>query len=87
MAQDYSTAAESFEENHSYGGPTGPHMDVFRVSAHAELGEREQAGSIVQSLVQSYPDFAVERRLARWFESTDDLQRILDNLHRQGLPR
>ncbi len=87
IAGEYPTAAKLFEENLSNGGPPGPHMDAFRASAYAELGNENEARSIIRNLVQSYPEFPVESWLAKWHESADDPARIMETLHRLGLPR
>lgn len=87
QTEDYSTAAERFEENLRTGGPTGPHMMVFHASTYAELGKEEKAKSVIHDLVRSYPNFPVENWLARWVQSSDDLSRRMGNLHRLGLPQ
>ena len=60
IAGEYSTAARLFGVNKANGGPTGPHMDIFRASTYAELGEDEKAMSIIGELVQSHPDYPAE---------------------------
>jgi adenylate cyclase len=84
---EYSTATQLFEKNLRIGGPTGPHMDAFRASNYAELGEEEKAKSIIRDLVQTYPEFPVEDWLAKWVQSSDDLSRRMENLYRLGLPQ
>jgi adenylate cyclase len=87
VAGEYAAAAEQFEENLRIGGPTGPHMDAFRAAAYAELGNEEQARATIRSLVQSYPEFPVERWLGKWHAGSDRPARLMESLHRLGLPR
>lgn len=84
---EYSTAAGIFEENLRRGGPSGPHMDIFRASAYAELGNEKKAGAIILELLKSYPQFPVEEWLATWLEGDGDQPRIMENLYRLALPR
>ena len=87
LSEEYSTAAGIFEENIRNRGPSGPHMDIFRASAYAELGNAKKAGSIIHDLLKSYPQFPVEEWLATWLESSGDQPKIMENLYRLGLPR
>jgi len=84
---DYARAVELFDKNLELGGPSGPHMDMFRASAYAELGQEEMAKSIISGLVKSHPEFPFEKWLARWIKNSDDRERLMANLHRLGLPR
>jgi len=84
---EYAIAAELFDKNLELGGPSGPHMDMFRASAYAELGQEEMAKSIISGLVESYPEFPFEKWLARWVKNGDDRERLMANLHRLGLPQ
>jgi adenylate cyclase len=83
---EYAIAAELFDKNLQLGGPSGPHVDVFRASAYAELGQEEMAKSIISELVESYPEFPFEKWFARWIKNSDELERLMGNLHRLGLP-
>ena len=69
------------------GGPSGPHVDMFRASAYAELGQQAMAKSVITGLVESYPGFPFEKWAARWIKNSNDMERLLENLHRLGLPR
>ncbi len=84
---DYARAVELFDENLQNGGPTGPHMDLFRASAYAELGQEAIAKSVISELVESHPGFPFEKWLSRWIKNSDDLERLMGNLHRLGLPQ
>jgi tetratricopeptide (TPR) repeat protein len=84
---EYARAVELFDKNLQMGGPSGPHVDLFRASAYAELGQEEMAKSIISGLVESYPEFPFEKWLARWITNSDDLERLMGNLHRLGLPQ
>lgn len=84
---EYSTAARIFEDNLRHGGPSGPHMDIFRASTYAELGDAKKAESIILDLLKSYPEFPVEGWLATWLGSGGDQLKIMENLYRLGLPR
>jgi len=86
-AGDYARAIELFDENLHLGGPSGPHMQLFRASAYAELGQEAMARSIISGLVKSAPDFPFEKWLAKWVTNPDDLKRLMANLHRLGLPQ
>jgi len=83
----YARALELFDKNLQLGGPTGPHMDMFRASAYAELGQEEKAKSIISGLAESYPKFPFEKWLARWIKNSDDRERLMGNLYSLGLPR
>jgi adenylate cyclase len=85
--EEYSTAAEVFENNLRVGGPTGPHMDILRASTYAELGQEKKAKSIISDLIQSYPKFPYKNWLAKWVQSGDDLSKLMRNLYRLGLPQ
>ena len=87
LSGDYSAATALLEKNLRMGGPTGPHMDIFRASAYAELGQEENAKSIIGDLIRSYPKFPVSNWLALWLKSSDDYSRTIENLHRLGLPK
>jgi len=80
-------AVELFDENIRVGGPSGPHVEMFRATAYAELGQEEMAKSIISGLVKSYPEFPYRKWLARWIKSPDELERMMGNLHRLGLPQ
>jgi tetratricopeptide (TPR) repeat protein len=84
---DYARAVELFDENLELGGPSGPHMDMFRASAYAELGQEEMAKSIITGLAESHREFPFEKWLARWIKNSDDRERLMANLHRLGLPQ
>jgi TolB-like protein/Tfp pilus assembly protein PilF len=83
---EYARAVELFDNNLQLGGPSGPHMDLFRASAYAELGQEEMAKSIISGLVESHPEFPFEKWLARWIKNSDDQKRLMGDLHRLGLP-
>ena len=87
LAGDYSTAAKIYEENLHNGGPSGPHMDALRAANYLGLGNEEKAESIILDLLKFYPEFPVEGWLATWLESSGDQLKIMENLHRLGLPR
>ena len=84
---EYSTAARIFEDNLRNGGPSGPHMDIFRASTYAELGNTKKAESIILDLLKSYPEFPVVGWLATWLESSGDQLKIMENLYGLGLSR
>ena len=84
---EYARAIELFDKNLQMGGPTGPHMDMFRASAYAELGQEAMAKSVISGLVESHPDFPFAKWLARWIKNRNERERLMENLHRQGLPR
>ena len=84
---DYARAVELFDKNLQMGGPTGPHMDMFRASAYAELGQEAMAKSVIRGLVESHPDFPFEKWLVRWIKNRNETGRLMENLHRLGLPR
>jgi adenylate cyclase len=86
-AGEYLLAAKLFEDNLSNEGPTGPHMDAFRAATYAQLGKEEEARAIIKKLIQSHPQFPVNRWLAKWLRSSNDLSVTMDSLYRLGLPR
>ena len=74
------------DENVSLGGPAGPHMDVFRAIAHAEMGEAEEAKSIVEGLVTNFSDFPVAKWLGLWIRDDDAYARAMQTLFDHGWP-
>jgi hypothetical protein len=74
------------ERNLERGGPTGPHMDVFRAGAYAELGQEDDARAVIDAMRLSYPEFPSEAWLSRWLVS-DSQHKTLNNLYSAGLPK
>jgi len=84
---NYLNAVESFERNLKRHGPSGPHMEVFRAAAYAELGEEQKAKAIINEMNQAYPNYSPEKWLAKWHNSDASLARTMNHLYRLGLPR
>jgi len=84
---NYLNAVESFERNLNRNGPSGPHMEVFRAAAYAELGEEQKAKAIINEINQAYPNYSAEKWLAKWHKSEAALTRTMNHLYRLGLPR
>ena len=82
----YDNALEMFERNDERGGPTGPHMQVFRATAHAELGQEREAREVVQEFLGSNAAFRAEAWLMKWLGPGDRLARTMGHLRRLGLP-
>ena len=85
VSGDYSKALRTIEYNYEIGGPRGPHMDVFLVASHAQLGQMDEARRIAQMINESYPGFALSTWLARWIEDESEWQRTLALLVESGL--
>ncbi|MFK7848790.1 MAG: hypothetical protein AB8G77_26115 [Rhodothermales bacterium] len=87
LSGEHATAARLFEESRHDGGPTGPHVDAFRAINYLEMGNEEQAKTIIQSLIKSSPGFPVESWLAIWLKESGNQAIIMENMYRLGLPR
>jgi TolB-like protein len=87
VTENYSAAAEVFERNIGRGGPTGPHNDIFRAAAYAELGRENEARTVIDEILRLNADFPVEGWLSKWLGSGDKLHRTMNNLYRLGLPK
>jgi tetratricopeptide (TPR) repeat protein len=83
---DYAAAIDALERNLERGGPTGPHMDIFRAGAYVELGRPDDARMVIDTMILSYPEFPHQAWLSTWLDS-DNLNKSLNNLYRMGLPR
>jgi len=59
-AGEYEAAMRFFDTNQERGGPSGPHMGIFRAAALVSLGEHEEARVLVETLSNTYPDFQYE---------------------------
>ncbi len=84
---NYLNAVESFERNLKRRGPSGPHMEVFRAAAYAELGDEQKAKAIINEMNQAYPNYSPEKWLAKWHKSDAALNRTTSHLYRLGLPK
>ena len=82
---DFARANEYFEKNLARNGPAGPHMDIFRAAAFAQLGRDFQARSMIERLNTDYPDYPVEGWLRNYIKSDDDLQATVEMLQSLGL--
>jgi adenylate cyclase len=73
----YLESLRTMSDNLGREGPRGPHMAVFQAAALAQLGRREEAGTIFRALQLDYPSFPVEGWLAHWLRPEGDLQQTL----------
>lgn len=85
VAGDYAAAIDVLQRNLERGGPTGPHMDLFRAGAYAELGQEDDARAVIDAMRLSFPEFPHEAWLSRWLDS-DSLHEMLNRLYSAGLP-
>ena len=83
--RNYNDAARLFNENQLIGGPKGPHMDVFRAIAYAEIGELDRARAIVEDLNVKAPSYPVKRWIATWVRDEDLLTQSMQTLFSLGL--
>ena len=81
----YQEALDMLASNLDRGGPQGPHMDVFRAAAHAQLGNKERASEIVATLNATFPDYPYSPWLASWIGQGEHLQSTLEKLSENGL--
>lgn len=84
---DYAGAVDLMERNLTRGGPSGLHMDVFRASAYAELGQEDDARAAIEPMLLSQSEFPAEAWLLRWLGSGERLQITMNSLYRLGLPQ
>jgi TolB-like protein len=82
---DHAAALDALERNLQRGGPSGPHMEVFRAAALAELGRHPGARAIVEAVNQSDAGFRATKWLSRWLGPGDVLEQVIANLERLGL--
>lgn len=81
---EYAAAVRLLDENLEKGGPTGPHMEVFRAASYARLGQEDKAHSILQELDRTKSEFPMKKWLARWHLSVDDLSETVSTLNQLG---
>ena len=86
VAGDHAAAIDVLERNLERGGPTGPHMDVFRAAAYAELGQADDARPIIDAMHLSYPEFPHEAWLSRFLDS-NGRHKTLNSLYGAGLSK
>jgi len=82
---DFQKAVEKFDSNGRRGGPTGPHMEVFRAVALARTGNRPEAREIVGRLNESYPEFPFDRWLHKWLGDGEQYAAFIEELTALGL--
>lgn len=82
---EYESARALFDANLQNGGPTGPHMEVFRAATSLALGLEDDARVIIEELNVSNPDFPAESWLKKWIKDSDSLSKTLDSLYSHGL--
>ena len=85
LVGDYAAAVDILERNLARGGPTGPHMDVFRAGAYAALNQEDGARAVIDAMRLSYPEFQYEAWLSRWLDPSS-LDETLNRLYSAGLP-
>ena len=73
------------EDNIRRGGPEGPHMDIFRAAAHAQLGQDDAARELLDDIAREYPRYDVKRWLANWLAPNGRFQDTLTVLGKLGL--
>ncbi len=57
---DYAAAIDALERNLERGGPTGPHMDIFRAGAYVELGRPDDARMVIDTMILRTPSFRIK---------------------------
>ena len=77
---------EMFDRNVDRGGPTGPHMYVFRAAAYAELGKNNEAQAVIDKILKSHATFPFDEWLSQWVGPGDRLNKTMSDLYRLGLP-
>jgi TolB-like protein len=77
---DYATAMETLQRNIRRGGPGGPHMLAYIAATHAELGELEKAGQVLNDMRRRYPGFSMDAWLQRAFRKPEDAGKVLTAL-------
>ena len=83
----YSLALDIFDRNDEQGGPTGPHMQVFRAAVYAELGKEKEARAAIDQFLKSDTAFPAEAWLKQWLGTGDSLSRTMSHLYRLGLSK
>jgi len=73
------------EDSIRRGGPEGPHMDIFRVAAHAQLGQDNAARNLLDDMAREYPRYDVKKWLAKWLVPNGRLEDTLEALGELGL--
>jgi hypothetical protein len=79
-AGDYRASLNVLEANIRRGGPEGPHMDIFRAAAHAQLGQNDAARDLLDDIARKYPRYDVKKWLANWLVPNGRLQNTLEVL-------
>ncbi len=84
-AGDYQASLDVLEDNIRRGGPEGPHMDVFRAAAHAQLGQDDAARNLLDDMAREYRHDDVKKWLANWLAPNGRLKGTLETLGKLGL--
>ena len=78
-------ALDVLEDSIRRGGPEGPHMDIFRAAAHAQLGQDNAARNLLDDMAREYPRYDVKKWLAKWLVPNGRLEDTLEALGELGL--
>lgn len=82
---EFEKSVEMFDSNSRRGGPTGPHMEVFRAVALAGAGNRAEARAVVARLNESYPEFPYSGWLYKWLGDGEQYADFIEELTNLGL--
>jgi Flp pilus assembly protein TadD len=84
-AGDYQASLNALEDNTRRGGPEGPHMDIFRAAALAQVGRDDEARSLLDDIAREYPRYDAKKWLANWLVPNGRLNDTLEVLGKLGM--
>ena len=83
--REYQSTLNLIAQNQARNGPHGPHMDIFRAAAYAQLGKHKEASAVINELKSTSPDFPYAAWLESWLGRGDHLRITLQKLSDHGL--
>lgn len=81
-AGSHARALELFQRNIERGGPNSPGTQVYLAATLASLGRLDEAGTIYKLIATQKEVFDYEAWLNRSFRRKEDVNMVLDELHR-----
>ncbi len=81
---EFTGCIEWLDRNEARGGPTGPHMDIFRAAALLGLGDSQSARPLVRDIQSNHPEFPALAWLRKWLANTKTYEETMKNLEKAG---
>ena len=81
-AGNHDRSLDLFQRNIERGGPNSPGTQVYLAATLASLGRLDEAGTIYKLIATQKEVFDYEAWLNRSFKREEDINMVLDELHR-----